>query len=622
MKRTLGAAWWLAPPLLFLAVYWEGLWIWFVQDDFAWLGLNLRLQDGPSLWTLLFTPTEHGTLRPFSERGFFVLFYQLFGLNALGFRVWIYLTQIANLVLVAVIVRRLTGSRLAGFLAPIFWMANVAVVTSLSWISAYNEILCGFCLLLAFYLFLRHTDTGQWRYYVAQWIVFILGFGVLELNLVYPCLAASYALCCSRRHLVRTLPMFPVSALYAWVNLQIAPKAAEGPYAMHFDGALPATLGTYWLWAPGSLLLGDVTAGDFWGPLGVLAAWAVSLSLLVFLAWRLRQRRWLAGFFLLWFLFVIGPLLPLRDHLSDYYLTLPTIGLAMAGSWAVVSAWEAGGWRRILATALAALYLGTALPVSRFTMRWGLERSLGARHLVLSVGRAQQLHPGKIILLDGVSSDLFWSGVADKPFPLVGAREVYLVPGSEDRIQSAPGTMVAADYVLAPGPMLKGLAEQRLVVYSVGEGPLRNITSSFSALAPARWKPELARRVDVGQQLVADQLGEGWHPIEDGYRWMAKQALVRLPGPRSADEKLHVTGYSSAEQVAAGPVALSIAVNGVPLSTVEISDGDAKFDFSFALPATLVGTRLMEVRLSVNRTFNSPNDPRNLGLAFGVLAVR
>jgi len=416
--------------------------------------------------------------------------------------------------------------------------------------------------------------------------------------------------------------MFPVSAFYVWLNLHIAPKAAEGPYAMHFDGALPVTLAKYWLWAPGALRLGDIVAGSFWAWFGTAVAWVVSLSLLGFLAWRLRQRRWLAGFFLLWFLFIIGPLLPLRDHFSDYYLTVPTIGLALAGAWAIQAAWKTRGWRLLLAGTIAAAYLIAAIPVSRFTVHWGLERSLNTRRLVLSVGRAQTLHPGKIILLDGVGPDLFWSAVADKPFPLVGAPQVFLTPDSEDRIGSAPPAFASADYVLPTAAVLRGLREDRIVVYQLGEGPLRNITSSFSTLANLRWKQEPASGVDVGQELLADQLGEGWYPIEGGYRWMGKTAVVRLAGPSSPEQRLYVTGYVSEEALANGPIALTVTVDGRTLSTAAVTVPNARFDFDFPLPADLVGHELVDVRLSVDRTFTPPSESRELGLAFGVISIR
>ena len=60
------------PPLLCLYIYRAGLDTWFVQDDYAWLGLRLQVHDMASLLRAVFMPSEHGTFRPFSERGFFL----------------------------------------------------------------------------------------------------------------------------------------------------------------------------------------------------------------------------------------------------------------------------------------------------------------------------------------------------------------------------------------------------------------------------------------------------------------------------------------------------------------------------------------------------------------------
>ncbi len=38
------------------------------------------------------------------------------------------------------------------------------------------------------------------------------------------------------------------------------------------------------------------------------------------------------------------------------------------------------------------------------------------RTLVLGVQRAHELHPGKVILLDGVNDDLFWGAIQQRPF--------------------------------------------------------------------------------------------------------------------------------------------------------------------------------------------------------------
>ena len=78
---------WLALPLICLAVYWRGLFAWFQADDFAWLSLRAHVHDWRSLLENLFAPMAQGTIRPLSERAFFLVFESLFGLHALPFRI-------------------------------------------------------------------------------------------------------------------------------------------------------------------------------------------------------------------------------------------------------------------------------------------------------------------------------------------------------------------------------------------------------------------------------------------------------------------------------------------------------------------------------------------------------
>src|ERR1700684_3360832 len=134
--------WWLIPIAFLFWLYSDGLKVWFMADDFAWLGLLRQVHASRSLLNALFAPEAQGTIRPWSERGFFLLFEGLFGFDSLPFRAWVFATMAASTALVAWIARRITGSRIAGFLAPVFWVANAALSTVLSWSSAYNEALC------------------------------------------------------------------------------------------------------------------------------------------------------------------------------------------------------------------------------------------------------------------------------------------------------------------------------------------------------------------------------------------------------------------------------------------------------------------------------------------------
>ena len=121
--------WWLLPIAFLFWLYSDGLKVWFISDDFAWLGLLREVHESRSLLNALFTPAAQGTIRPWSERGFFLLFESLFGLDSLPFRICVFITMAANLTLVAWITRRITGSP-AGRLSwpPILWTANASLV--------------------------------------------------------------------------------------------------------------------------------------------------------------------------------------------------------------------------------------------------------------------------------------------------------------------------------------------------------------------------------------------------------------------------------------------------------------------------------------------------------------
>jgi len=622
MKPAIRAAYWVLPSLLCLGIYWLGLKTWFWQDDFAWLSLHLRLKQTGQWWAVLFAPMAQGTIRPLSERAFFLVFYELFGLNAAPYRMMVFATQCANLVLLSAVTRRFTGSSVAGLLAPIFWLVNIALARPMSWNSAYNQILCAFFMLLALYCALRHQQTGHKWFTAAEWISFLAGLSALETMVVYPVLALLHAFCLARQRVAKTLWMFPVAITYAAVHWYVTPEGPSGQYRMHFDAGLLSSLWTYWQWALGVMRMAEITTGwpRWLAPVGTAI---LSASLLGFAAWKLLHKNWLAGFFLGWFLVVLAPVLPLREHLSEYYLTIPVVGLSMLGAWAVAESLR-GRWRwKVVSIAVAAAYVVPSLSATRAATRWYYENALGVRTLVRGVARAHQLHPDKLILLTGVNDDLFWTGIADRPFRLVGAKDVYLAPGSEGNITERPGLGIVSDFVLPPGPALRALEEDRAVVYAVGGLRLVNVTAAYRILARQRWSPsEEPRHVDVGNPLFAKQLGLTWHQIEGAYRWMPRRASLHLGGPSSPNELLYISGYCPAEQVRDGPLKLTVTVEGHVYPPVLLKRGNAPFEVSFPLPPNLVGKPRIEIGLEVDRTFMPSSDSRNLGLVFGTFSIR
>ncbi len=240
---------WIVPSLLCLALHWRSFNAWFRADDFAWLSVGMDGSGFRGLLHALFAPSPHGTIRPLSERALFMAAYNLFGLDPLPFRIAAFATQFANLALLAAIGWRISGVRAAGFWAAVFWALNSSLLYPLAWACNYCEEMCGLCLLLAFYFLLRYVESGERRYNVWQWAVFLVGFGALELNVVYPALAATYTWLCARKYFRQTLPMFAVSAVYAAVHNIFAPSLKSGLYSLHLTGAVVRTFAVYWTWS-------------------------------------------------------------------------------------------------------------------------------------------------------------------------------------------------------------------------------------------------------------------------------------------------------------------------------------------------------------------------------------
>ena len=172
----------LAPVAFLFWLYRDGLDVWFMQDDFAWLGLLRQMNNWRDVVRVLFEPAAQGTIRPWSERGFFLLFEYLFGLDNFPFRIMVFLTMTADILLIGWIIRRLSGSRLAAAIAGIVWVANASLVVVMTWSASWNEALCPFFLLSALVLFIRYSETGESRWWWLQLTVFVLGFGALEIN--------------------------------------------------------------------------------------------------------------------------------------------------------------------------------------------------------------------------------------------------------------------------------------------------------------------------------------------------------------------------------------------------------------------------------------------------------
>jgi hypothetical protein len=605
------AAYWCIPPLICLFAHWRGFTAWFQSDDFVWLGI-LHGHGLHDFLRALFVPGSAGHIRPWSERLIFMTSYGLFGLNPLPFRIVVFTIQFANLALVASIGTRLTGKRAAGFLAAVLWAISATTVDPLAWAAANNQVQVAFFLLLAFYFLLRYVETGDARFNLYQWIAFLLGFGALEFNIVYPALAAAYTFLLARKYFSRALPLFIGSAAYLALHALAAPTGKDPAYVLHYTGAMFRTLAKYWAWTVGPV--------NFWAPMPVpswLIPAAVAIVSIGLLAFAIRRGR-LAIFFLAWFAIAIAPVLPLRDHVEEYYAFVPAIGLCWLGGWAIAECWRSSALPKAAAVGLAAIYVLIVLPRTLAGSDYHYRFTERVRNLVEGVAAAHERHPNQTILLDGVDTTLFYNCVLDQPFRLIGVDRVYLTPESERQIEAHPEMADVGAFVLPADQVAAALQKGELAVYDVRGPLLRNITSTYASQPRDLGLPH---RVDVGNPMAARLLGPDWYPTEGDHRWMGKRATLQIGGPTSAGQKLYLRGYYPPEQLRTSPLTVTVTANGSTLPPAPLASG-GNFELTYALPDALVGQSTMQLTVEVSRTFRAGADIRDLGLVLGTFEIK
>jgi hypothetical protein len=590
MRRFLRRAW---PALLLIAFYWPALTGWFFQDDFGWLRLRQEVHSSADLPRALFAPKAHGNMRPLGENAYWLALSAAFGARALPFRVVTFATQIAALFLLGAVVRRLTKSHAAAAAAQVLWIASCGLAPSMGWSSIYNQVLSGFFFLLAFYCLLRHAESATPPFsrppapapnpafwWLAQWTAFVLGLGALETNVVYPVLAALYALLYVRPLFRKTLPLFAVAALSAAVHFYFAPAPHAGPYAPRVDARVFATLWTYWDWS-----LGRMPA--------TLAALLAALAL-AFTVHRAARRDWAPVIALAWFVIPLAPYVVLPDHKMDYYLGVPSIGMAMLGASAVAAARRSRLPAKAAAATCLLCYLAFSGRMAWAVTEWEHDRGRRVEDFVDAVAQIRQANPGRAILLDGMDNDLFWAGLVNLSFHALRIPEVFLAagPGSARAIDAPAGLLTK--FTLPPELARKTLERSAAVVYRFEGGLLRNETVRYREMAQNTFADGVPRFINIGDAIYGEFLGAGWGAPADGYRPMHRRGSLRVGGPRTTPEALYIGVFRTAA------LTLQVTVDGTQVPLALSYRDDELSEFRAPLPVTSVGRPVLEVSLATD----------------------
>jgi hypothetical protein len=386
---------------------------------------------------------------------------------------------------------------------------------------------------------------------------------------------------------------------------------------MHFDGHLPVRFLEYWA------LAFNPRVRVFNGQFEQLIVPAIATLLLLGFAvreWRAGRR--LPVFFLAWFVLTILPVVPLRDQYQTYYVTNASVGTAMLAAHAIASAWNARGKRRwawgVPAAALAIAFLIGSIELSLQEADKWRARGDRAENVINGIIAAREKHPKEILVLDRVDDQLYWDIFPDGGMDAAGVGEVYLTPRTEARIQKLPYRKNAALFVRSAE--LLRLEADNTLVYTAAATPIRDITdhymSSLFQLGPSM----VPRRVELASKAMEPLLSGDWYPPEEQHRWMARHAEVRMAGPRAAGESLHVVGTFPKQWLADAPEHFTVTVDGRTLATKAVQSETP--DFTFPLPAELVGKSEIRVAFDIDRTRRVAGDQRDLGIALALIEIK
>ncbi len=585
--------------LLLVLLYAPTFRIGFLGDDFAWLSIRQNISDATSAMENLFIPRAQGTVRLFSERLFFLVPSLLWPGNPVPLRIVVFLTQGLILLSLASIARRLGTPPLAILITLLLWLVNPGVAVTMSWLTTYNQLLLTALLLLAFACFLSRRRAFCWLF-------FLLGFGALESVIVFPLILLAYTLLLDRSRVREAIPFLVPSVLFVLLRLLFIPQSSSATYQFHFGPQLGTGLWTYWK----TQLSFDILARhrEKWRFLLPWAPIAATVVLAVAFALQTRAKNYVPLFFLICWLCLLTPVLPLTDHHSDYYVASPGLAFAlMAGSLFRLPA----GVPKAVPAATGLLAAGLFLSgwqAARDTASWYRGRADAVDRVIRAVVSTHRTHPGKLILLRGVDDFLFGFGIAHAPFRLHGVEEVFIHPADPILNRVTETRPFAFDSQSAVAMARTG----RAVVLQITPGQVREVTEESAANPPLQDKGGLlCATIRFDSHHCADQLGDGWYAPEAGTRWIGARATVALAKTAPAAPALRIEAWIPDQLLDSGTVTLTVLSTGRRVGSTELRQAGMQ---SLRIPLRLPLAPTAPLEISLSKTILVPPDKRPLSL--------
>lgn len=398
----------------------RGLASWFALDDFLWLHVA-RLAPERGAWTTLGTATLHGTWRPLSEPGFFTACYRLFGLHALPYRALVFATYAGDVVLVGALAARLGATRAWSLAAAALFAVHSGLLVPMCWTSSYNQVLTIGLIAGELIVWLDWCERGGRCRYAALLALYALSLLALEVNVVFPAIAACALGALEPRRRWRELslalaPLCALAAAWAAIHLVHAPAAQRGIYQLRFGWINVVVLWRYWRW---TVLPAQLWEDQAWRSIVPAIAGALAIG---GVAWRARRGDRRPLLLLVTYAMTFGPSLLLPAHIDSApnVVATPAFAFALAFASLLAPLARAGRAGRAAALGLAGGFAGVMIYGSAIGCREWSERTRTVEPIIRRVMAARAAAPERPIRVRGADDDFLSYAGEDNAFDALG----------------------------------------------------------------------------------------------------------------------------------------------------------------------------------------------------------
>ena len=363
-----------------LFLYHSSLNFYFFQDDFFEISLS-KIDNFGDLFNLFEFRSGIIDYRPISQRIYFLIFTNIFGLDPVPLRTFNYAIFLGCFLLIYKVITKISTNPKIGLLASSLWVLSSIHFMSLTWISAGYNVIGTFFWLLTSAFFLSYVKNHRLTYserknsgihgpdeanlergrensglqargiyYILSIGFFLLTIGSFEFSVTWPAIFGFYYLFVLKNSLTRTLkaffPFIAITVIYLVLRLLFIKIPSQVEYQTTFNIESVKALFWYFLWSLNipeefkKQIIGNILVFnpkfffEFWPLiiktfLGLLLTLLITVAVPVIRSFRkqITVKPQMIVFGIFWFIAAISPVLVLPNHTFSMYLTLSSIGL-------------------------------------------------------------------------------------------------------------------------------------------------------------------------------------------------------------------------------------------------------------------------------------------------------